>query len=111
MISDAVENCLQYFHNFDPVKYDKPFAYFSQVIWWAFVRRIDKEKKQQYIKYKMTENFGILGEEELEDLDESVLSQIQVYDNMYEFIEKFESNMKEKKQKTLKNKNSDMFTE
>lgn len=111
MISDAVENCLMYFHNFDPIKYDKPFAYFTKIIWWAFVRRIDKEKKQQYIKYKCTENFGVLGEEELDSLDEYTLSQIQVYDNMYDFIEKFEKNMKEKKKKTIKAPKIDLYAE
>lgn len=111
MIGDAVENCLMYFHNFDPTKYDKPFAYFSKVIWWAFVRRIDKEKKQQYIKYKCTENFGILGEEEMEELEDSAFTQMQVYDTMYDFIEKFENNMKEKKKKITKQKGIDSFIE
>ena len=104
-------NCLMYFHNFDPTKYDKPFAYFSKVIWWAFVRRIDKEKKQQYIKYKCTENFGILGEEEMEELEDSAFTQMQVYDTMYDFIEKFENNMKEKKKKITKQKGIDSFIE
>ena len=52
MISDGVENSIQYIDNFDPDKSNKPFAYFTQVIWYAFIRRLHKEKKQQYIKAK-----------------------------------------------------------
>ena len=40
MISDGIENCLQYFDNFDPAKSKNPFAYFTQVIYFAFLRRI-----------------------------------------------------------------------
>lgn len=56
MIGDAVENCLRYLHNFDPDKSTNPFAYFTQIMYYAFLRRIDKEKKQTYIKYKAMEN-------------------------------------------------------
>ena len=52
MISDGIENCLHYIHNFDPDKSKNPFAYFTQIIYYAFIRRIQKEKKQLYIKYK-----------------------------------------------------------
>jgi hypothetical protein len=52
MISDGVENCLQYAHNFDDSKSKNPFSYFTQIIYFAFLRRIEKEKKQAYIKYK-----------------------------------------------------------
>jgi len=53
MISDGVENCLQYFTNFDPTKSKNPFAYFTQIIYYAFLRRIAKEKKQTFIKNKI----------------------------------------------------------
>ena len=53
MILDGVENCLQYINNFDPSKSKNPFAYFTQIIYYAFLRRIAKEKKQSYIKSKM----------------------------------------------------------
>lgn len=56
MIGDAIENCLRYLHNFDPDKFKNPFAYFTQIMYYAFLRRIDKEKKQTYIKYKTLEN-------------------------------------------------------
>ena len=56
MISDGIENCLQYIHNFNPEKSKNPFAYFTQIIYYAFIRRIQKEKKQTHIKNKMIEN-------------------------------------------------------
>jgi len=56
MISDGLENAIQALGNFDPDKSSNPFAYFTQIIWYAFLRRIDKEKKQLYIKHKVTEN-------------------------------------------------------
>lgn len=52
MIGDGVENCILYAHNFDPEKSSNPFSYFTQIIYYAFLRRIEKEKKQAYIKYK-----------------------------------------------------------
>ena len=53
MISDGIENCLQYLGNFNPDKSNNPFAYFTQIIYYAFVRRIQKEKKQTIIKHKL----------------------------------------------------------
>ena len=53
MIADGIENCLQYLDNFDPAKSKNPFAYFTQIIYYAFIRRIQKEKKQITIKHKM----------------------------------------------------------
>ncbi|CAB4125321.1 RNA polymerase sigma factor [uncultured Caudovirales phage] len=53
MMSDGIENCIMYLHNFNPDKYTNPFAYITQIIWWAFVRRIKKEKRQTYIKNKI----------------------------------------------------------
>tara|TARA_Y100000004_G_C8786850_1_gene357474 strand:- start:1 stop:564 length:564 start_codon:yes stop_codon:yes gene_type:complete len=60
MISDGIENCLQYVNNFNPEKSKNPFAYFTQIIYWAFVRRIQKEKKNLYIKYKEMERLQYL---------------------------------------------------
>ena len=56
MISDGVENCLLYIDNFNPEKSKNPFSYFTQIIYYAFLRRIQKEKKHLYIKYKTMEN-------------------------------------------------------
>lgn len=58
MISDGIENCVQYIHNFDPEKSQNPFAYFTQIIHYAFLRRIQKEKKQLEIKNKILERTG-----------------------------------------------------
>jgi hypothetical protein len=55
MISDGIENCLLYAYNFDPSKSSNPFSYFTQIIYYAFLRRIQKEKKQAYIKLKKIE--------------------------------------------------------
>jgi hypothetical protein len=54
MIGDGIENCVMYASNFDPEKSTNPFSYFTQIIYFAFLRRIQKEKKQNYIKYKAT---------------------------------------------------------
>ena len=59
MISDGIENCLQYLNNFNPRKSKNPFAYFTQIIYYAFVRRIQKEKKQQNIKIRMIEDANL----------------------------------------------------
>ena len=59
MISDGIENCLHYIHNFNPEKSTNPFAYFTQIIYYAFIRRIQKEKKQLYIKFKSMQNYEI----------------------------------------------------
>ena len=67
MISDGIENCLQYMDNFDPAKSKNPFAYFTQIIYYAFIRRIQKEKKQQQVKQKMIANYGI--EQMMDSLD------------------------------------------
>ena len=59
MISDGIENSLMYIDNFDPEKSRNPFAYFTQIIYFAFVRRITKEKKQQKIKDKLLKTSNI----------------------------------------------------
>lgn len=58
MICDGIENCLQYVDNFDPEKSSNPFAYFTQIIYFAFLRRIQKEKKQLEIKNKILDQSG-----------------------------------------------------
>jgi hypothetical protein len=71
MISDGIENCVQYIHNFDPEKSKNPFAYFTQIIHYAFLRRIQKEKKQLEIKTKIIERTGF---DEVMMVDDSLLS-------------------------------------
>ena len=71
MISDGIENCVQYIHNFDPEKSRNPFAYFTQIIHYAFLRRIQKEKKQLDIKTKIIERTGY---DEVMNVDDTALS-------------------------------------
>ena len=64
MVMDAVENCLKAIKNYDiktATRTGTPnaFAYFTQISWYAFLRRIEKEKKQQDIKLKYIANIGI----------------------------------------------------
>ena len=74
MISDGIENCLQYVANFDPEKSSNPFAYFTQIIYYAFIRRIQKEKKQIQIKSKLIQNTGV----------ENMMDQLQGDDAQYQ---------------------------
>ena len=71
MISDGIENCVQYIHNFDPAKSKNPFAYFTQIIHYAFLRRIQKEKKQLDIKTKIIEKSGY---DEVMTVDDSAMA-------------------------------------
>ena len=73
MISDGIENCLQYMNNFDPAKSTNPFAYFTQIIYYAFIRRIQKEKKQTLVKQKMIANAGV----------ENIMDQLEGDDSQY----------------------------
>jgi hypothetical protein len=98
MMSDGIENCLMYFDNFDPAKSKNPFAYFTQIIYYAFLRRIQKEKKQLYVKYKATEQMGILDEFEMLELEDGTTRQFELYENISEFIENYEEAKKAKKE-------------
>ena len=108
MISDGIENCLMYFDNFNPDKSKNPFAYFTQIIYYAFLRRIQKEKKQLYVKYKATEQIGILDEFEILELEDGQTIQFELYDNIAEFIETYED-VKKKKKEVKKPKGIEKF--
>ena len=97
-----------YFDNFDPTKSKNPFAYFTQIIYYAFLRRIQKEKKQTYVKYKATEQMGILDEMEMMELEDGSTRQFELYDNIAEFIETYEE-AKEKKKEVKKPKGIEKF--
>ena len=98
MISDGIENCLAYIDNFNPEKSNNPFAYFTQIIYYAYLRRIQKEKRQTYIKYKATEKANIFGElaEVASDVEE-----IHYISNghMEEFIGEYEETKRKKNEK------------
>lgn len=99
MIMDGVENCITYFDRFDADKYNNPFAYYTQIIVWAFIRRINKEEKNRYIIYKNFERSMMQnGQFESVDENENLISP-PMYDNILEFIEKFERKEKAKKDK------------
>jgi len=102
MISDGIENCLMYFRNFDPDKSKNPFAYFTQIIYYAFLRRIMKEKKQLYVKYKATEQYGVLDEFEMFEDSNGNIRQFELYENISEFIHNFEENKRKKKENKTK---------
>lgn len=95
MISDGIENCILYIDNFDPDKSNNPFAYFTQIIWYAFIRRIQREKKQQYIKAKNLQAFALL-----DSLNEEISTEkFMPNDALNDLIVAFESNVTKKKPK------------
>ena len=100
MISDGIENCISYFDNFDPAKSTNPFAYFTQIIYFAFLRRIQREKKQLYIKHKSYDNSMLFeGSAENHELDENDFAPTMAAsnDNMLDFVKTFEDNLDKKK--------------
>ena len=71
LICDGIENCVRYIHNFNPEKSKNPFAYFTQIIYSAFLRRISQEKKQLEIKNKILEKSNFDEVFDSNDLDAS----------------------------------------
>lgn len=113
MISDGLENAIQALGNFDPEKSSNPFAYFTQIIWYAFLRRIDKEKKQVYIRHKVTEQSVISGTAVEKD-DGASGDPLYIdlnNDYMNDFVSNYESKMqsKSKAQKKVKKKGLEKF--
>lgn len=109
MISDGIENCLMYIYNFDPEKSSNPFAYFTQIIYFAFIRRIQKEKKQTLIKGKIImempfDAFDVQEQDENGTYTSSYLDFMQnngIYDDIIAKDEKRKASAKKKKQATL----------
>lgn len=102
MISDGIENCVSYIDNFDPDKSNNPFAYLTQIIYFAFLRRIMKEKKQLYVKHKSLENSLIMNTLiEQNEFDDNEFTPVYDFDNenMSDFIRSFEDNLDKKKKK------------
>jgi DNA-directed RNA polymerase specialized sigma24 family protein len=96
MISDAMENCILYMHNFDPKKSQNPFAYFTQIIHYAFIRRIEREKKYSYTKYKYAlykahqkEDYAVDANESFDVKDATWTS----YENVHDFIRTYEDKL------------------
>jgi methyl-accepting chemotaxis protein len=112
MVMDAVENCLRAVKNYDidaATRKGKPnaFGYFTQISWYAFLRRIQKEKKQQDVKLKFLSESAI--EEFMVDPDEDpqVAKAVQSFvDNLRRRIDDVKEKDEKIKQykKTLSNK-------
>lgn len=116
MIGSAILNCIKYIDNFDPDQYNNPFAYFTQIIWYAFVRYIKDEKKHSYVKQKSLQNAVINGM--LSDYQGGDDTHVGVIDLDSEYmssvVEDFEKKLKEKKKKDVakkKAKSDDLFEE
>jgi DNA-directed RNA polymerase specialized sigma24 family protein len=108
MISDGIENCIVAIDNFDPRKSDNPFAYFTMIAWNAFIRRIQREKKQTYIKHKNMQNTFIV-DELASEFGMQVTGDQKSDDVIRDFEQKAENN-KKKKKKTAKKKGLEIFT-
>jgi len=104
MVHDGVENCLMYWHNYNPKKGDA-FAYFTQIIYYAAIRRVMREKKQMYVKYKSAINSGVMDDISGLENDSTIadygMKPKQVYDNISEFISVYEKNEEARKAKKL----------
>jgi len=115
MISDGIENCLHYIHNFNPEKSSNPFAYFTQIIYYAFIRRIQKEKKQLYIKYKSMQNYEISPEYvEYMNYDEDFKTSTDFKNSDFrvvvdEFVDNFEKSKKKKAAKKTEPTTLELF--
>jgi hypothetical protein len=97
MISDGIENCLLYIMNFNAEKSQNPFAYFTQIIWYAFLRRIAKEKKQMYIRFKSSQHMLATGGTYTgEDLSVHLTTSAEY---MNDFIKDFEEKIEKDKAK------------
>lgn len=106
MIADGIENCIVAIDNFNPDKSKNPFAYFTQIAWNAFLRRIAKEKKQTYIKHKNFENSFATHEMEM------IFNDINYYtQGVNEFSNEIISSFEEKNLTTKKKKKMSMGLE
>ena len=99
MISDGIENSLQYIDNFDPEKSKYPFAYFTQIIYFAFIRRITKEKKQQKIKDRILRRSNIQDMIVVQEHDDEADYQTQYIEflDKYSFADDDEDDKKKEK--------------
>jgi hypothetical protein len=99
MISDGVENCLLYIMNFNEEKSQNPFAYFTQIIWYAFLRRIAKEKKQMYIRFKSSQHMITTGGTHTGGEEDLNIHLSTAADYMNDFISDYETKLAKDKAK------------
>lgn len=83
MISDGIENCIKYFDKFDPSKSSNPFSYYTQIIYFAYLRRIAKEKKQYQLKHKIIQSVS------------NTVYELQEHDDDQEFVNSYREYLKE----------------
>ena len=107
MISDGIQNCLQYAYNFNPEKSKNPFAYFTQIIYYAFLRRIMAEKKQVHIKNQSIQKqhyeayTTMPGDTTVYNMDETLMNNMLPDEDVY----------KPKKKEIVKAKGLEVFME
>lgn len=99
MVGDAIENCIHYVRSFDPDKSSNPFAYFTQIAWNSFVSRINKEKKQQYVKYKSMENMLVHNTNFVHSGAGDQIITAEFHENTQTFIKNYEETLERTKQK------------
>lgn len=99
LVSDGIIDAVKAINKFNPHESKNPFGYFSQCIWYAFLRRIDEEKEAQYIRYKMTENAYMEGSLVGGEDTESFSGVIEDNEFRDDFVSNFERRMNEKKAK------------
>ena len=110
MICDGIENCIQYIKNFNVEKSNNAFAYITQICYYAFLRRIQKEKKQVYIKQQVISD---ITQETLDSIDGDTTGMVNTN------VEWMQENMtqvqyeprKSKRKKATTTKGLDKFTE
>lgn len=104
MIGDGVENCITYIHNFDPKKSKYPFTYFTVIIYYAYIRRIQKEKKDLYTKFVAIKRANLLGATAGQQSHDTGKHNSNIeysegaQDYMDKFIEEFERKLRERKE-------------
>lgn len=112
MIADAIENCLKYVDRFDPDKSKNPFAYYTQICWYAFIRRIDMEQRYLYDKYSLVRS-ALLHDIHEEDADFVRVKYGSNHsdDLMNDFMDRYEAKKKKKKKKKEKTSLEQAFEE
>lgn len=103
---DGIENSLMYIENFDPEKSNNPFAYFTQIIWFAFLRRIAKEKKYLYTKLKSSQSMIAMGETYADGGDIKLHMNLDA-DYIDTFIQDYEDKVQRDKDKLKAKKEAD----
>ena len=117
MIGDAIENCILYISSFDPRKSSEPFSYFTQVATWAFVRRIEKEKREIYFKLRSLHNMdGLIDSSFQAEYDDTYDGKIMSDDwliHTRNYVNEYEDKMEKKRNRQRKKKErknlTDMF--